>query len=67
MNYEIISSIKKNIIDPNFEDWEDLIFNLINLYNTHEIDDDIRDLALRLLERYDDLGETAVLPRSVSR
>ncbi|AZQ86341.1 DEAD/DEAH box helicase [Colwellia sp. Arc7-635] len=50
-----------NITDPEFKNWEALVFDLINLYNTHTIDDDIRDIVLRLLERRDDLGKTVFL------
>lgn len=56
-----LSNFKENIINPQFENWDRLLINLIGIYNTHTVTNDIRDIVLRLLERRKDLGNAAKL------
>jgi replicative superfamily II helicase len=54
-------NFKENITNPQFENWDRLLINLIDLYNTHTVNNDIRDIVLRLLERRKDLGHAGKL------
>ncbi|MBQ4852148.1 DEAD/DEAH box helicase [Pseudoalteromonas sp. MMG012] len=54
-------NFKESITDPKFDNWDSLLINLIDLYNTHTVNNDIRDIVLRLLERRKDLGNAAKL------
>lgn len=54
-------NFKENITNPKFESWDRLLINLIDLYNTHTVNNDIRDIVLRLLERRKDLGNAGKL------
>ena len=56
-----LSSIRENIADQNFKDWKKLLLSLVDFYNKHTSNNDIRDIILRILERRSELGANSNL------
>ncbi|MGI2097446.1 DEAD/DEAH box helicase [Shewanella glacialipiscicola] len=54
-------TIKENIANKKFNCWDKLVSNLVDIYNRHTDDNDVRDIVLRILERRSELGANSLL------